>query len=305
MDNNNLEKKKFLKPNEIKFITILFVITLVILVIVKIIDINLNINNNQSNNSTTVPPKDEQKENVNNGIEDEYNTNDDSLKNDNTNNGETMSPSIEEIANKLMERFSLLKSTIACNGNDNGLLGYFYQNEKYTVDTISDQAKIFLAVNLMENEEDNIYNEKKEISIDMVEKYAKKIFGNDVKYSNENAPIETCGFPLSYNKERNVYVVGQYGCGGSLNPMYVSSIVDVKNNDNILEITEIEYYVVPDTSGEEIVENIYKKLNGQFIGKVSIQDDVFAKFASQLDSYKYTFVHEDNEYYLTSVELIK
>lgn len=181
--------------------------------------------------------------------------------------------------------------------------GYFYTKDSYSVDTMSNQAKLFLAIHSLYESSwmEAGISDKIQLSEEKVKSSYESIFGTNTSYQNESLTGSSCGFAeFTYDASRNVYEQSGAGCGGTALPVYVTKIISAKKSDSYLTFTEKVAYV----AASEGTFKVYKsKSDSTVLGNET--DDVITTYYDQLDSYQYTFRIENGNYYFESVKKVK
>lgn len=187
------------------------------------------------------------------------------------------------------------------------LFGYFYQKDKYTVDDVKDEVKIFLAIrSLYQPSWDNVgIDEFIEVSEDDVKKSFENLFGISVSFKNKDVGGSPCGYAgFKYDESKKIYTQIGNGCGGIGKPTYKTKIVSAKKYKDRIEFVEKVAYL---TIGEDVSKGykVYKSSDKQTeLGPIT--DNVIEDYLESLDSYKYTFKYDskNDKYYFYSVEKV-
>lgn len=219
---------------------------------------------------------------------------------------EALNTDSEEVQN-LYKYVSMFK-----NVNAGNYMGYFYEMSGATVDSISDEVKVYMGLSLTDlskyNKDDKLTIPKK-----TVKKNIEKIFGKDVSYKDVSLGSDNlCYLSLAtFNSKDNTYEVEDYNkCNGTYQPYYGTMIESASKYSNRIEIVEKVYYGEYENNDDGMILNVYKQAD------TSLKDDLVATLpATDLDekailndfkdvlySYKYTFYLEKGNYYLHSVE---
>lgn len=186
--------------------------------------------------------------------------------------------------------------------------GYFYQEDKYNNSSIDNNIKIYMAIRkVLSNQKDINYSKKIEIKEADVTDALKELFGSDVTYKHESLEGNTCSYTnFKYNKSKKMYIQEPDGCFESNTDTILSEIIDKKTTDKKIEIYEkIGYVEISyNTQNKKISYNIYKDIAKK--NKIATIDEYsISSVKDSLSTYKYTFIKENNNYYLNSVELVK
>lgn len=204
-----------------------------------------------------------------------------------------------------MDKTSVLKDDYMCVD----YFGYLYRNDKYSIDTISNQVKLFLAFqSILKSETD----EKVVVTQTDLENELKEIFGSQVVFEHESILANRCAFPhVTYDEEKGIYTLPHRGGGGGVGtPRITSKVESAKEYSDRLEIVEMIAYIEFEVSDDyRLIPQVYKTVKDEIvIGTLEVDEkieDVFTKYDSELNRYRYTYRKENNAYYLDSVELVK
>ena len=234
------------------------------------------------------------------------------------------------LVTNLMDIFHVFDTVYSDGGK---YWGYFYQKDKYTVDTIDNQVKLLLGylkqryLDFGKNDTnffDEFVNCKDcnevyyEISKETLKKQIENIFGKDTSYQDMSF---NGGYnnKVIYDENTGVYKINRKvtsSFGGFHVPIYYHKIVKAVKYEDRLEITEKMFFAkgypysiyksteIPEDGGD------YKGLEYVGLSKmdengIESLDDTMEAYEEQLNSYKYTFKYEKGNYYLNSVELVK
>jgi hypothetical protein len=216
-----------------------------------------------------------------------------------------------------MTIFNATNNTVIPHSNES--YGYFYKKDSYTVDEISNQVKLYLAIYSLKNDSwDNVdITEKIELNEADVELAFKKLFGSTATYQNESLTGDGCAYNgFKYDENQKKYSQNGLGCGGIYLSKYITKVISAKKYNYRLEITEKVAYV---SDGQDVCDfYVYKTMedaasNDNKLGNYVINDynnyeaDLISNYSDQLYSYKYTFKYdsENDNYYFYSVEKVK
>lgn len=215
----------------------------------------------------------------------------------------------DEIVEKLMEAPHYF---IGDDYLDTYYDGVLYDQD-YNVENIPDKIKILMGITasgikIVDNK-DIQANQKIVLKASKVREQVESIFGKNVKYTDQdvdNYGINKGIFKYDQKNDEYYYIVTT----GSIffTPKYKTLIVDAKKYDDRIEITEkvarLEYDVQP--SGDYKINILKKKNDTDLIDTIKEEDNFsFDNYKNKLNSYKYTFNKDGNNYYFYSVELEK
>ena len=194
--------------------------------------------------------------------------------------------------------------------------GYFYNENSYDINTISNKVKILIAIRSLGLDSINVNYSKETddgtfISIpeDVVKESYYKIFGNEIEFKNESLDGQECGYAaFKYNSTTKAYEQNMYGCGGTMIPFYETKTVEATKYNDRIEIIEKMAYIEFDTdeNSDELSQLIYTDSSAtNKIDTISSEDEIkIDNYLDKLDSYKYTFKKDGNNYYLYYIEKI-
>jgi lipoprotein len=184
------------------------------------------------------------------------------------------------------------------------LFGYFYTQDKITLDTISNQAKLFLSIrSLYGSTWDKGVGNVIEVPKADVENAFELLFGSKATYQDEDLKGSACNFAgFKYDSSKQVYTQDAQGCGGTAVPKYETKVISATKYSDKFEFTEKVAYVAYD-NGEE---KVYKSKDDKTALGNGVGDNITAYY-DKLDSYKWTFYYDNDKghYYFYSVEKVK
>ncbi len=202
---------------------------------------------------------------------------------------------------------------------------YFYENQKVTINDISDNQKLLLAFNqIPENEiindvkqsDDGSYKENiKIIDISSLDKAMKKVFGDSIKYSKNDFMPTQCDM-YKYDEKEKKYIAVEGGCGGLLENWIENKYYDyVINGDKIIiyekfafvDVARLIYGDGSDTNFEPsgIYKDIQKTRPIKELHATDSTDDIdITEYYDKLSMVKYTFKKDKGNYYFYSSEII-
>ena len=221
------------------------------------------------------------------------------VKGGNTSNGESedCSSDITVLDTSSQEVIDLFHKTVYAHGAYCGNYN-MYVGSKVTPNDL-DQGNIerMMLAHLLENKgetkEGDTYTKQE------VEEVSKKLFGKDFKYPHGN--IDTCPH-FTYDSSKEIYTEGVHACGGTCGPTNQHRVVKaIKTNQGI------ELYVRILFVGKYPDTNYYSDY--ALTRKTDYNADDTNKLFNNFDNaisqgtlYKVVFTHEDDYYYITSVE---
>lgn len=189
--------------------------------------------------------------------------------------------------------------------------GYLYKNDKTEVSSISDKAKIYMALsNISFVDNKDLIDEDDNVTIpkEMVNNKIKELFGSDITYQDQSLVDEgnECHIAyFSYDSTKEEYLLKSYGHNQAAYYNTIETkITDASLNDDIMMIDVQIYKKVPNSNGYLI----YKDMNSsEELATIDLDDDtdIFATYKDELAKYRYTFTKEDNNYILSKIEKIK
>lgn len=191
------------------------------------------------------------------------------------------------------------------------LFGYLYKEKAYSLDTVTNKAKIYIAlanINFVDNK--NLIDEKDNVVIPrkMVEDKIKELFGKNITYEDESLTEEKHDCRMAYfgyDPSKQVYYLNAFGHNTAAYYNIVkTNILTAKKVENKLEIEVAMYKRVANKEGYII----YKDMDSKEILttlKLQEQEEIFTKYKEELQKYKYTFVKEKENYIFSKIEKIK
>lgn len=179
-----------------------------------------------------------------------------------------------------------------------------YYGKKQKASKLPNAAKLSLAGSQYRRKNNESYQMTKE---EMKEELI-NIFGSEVEYKDEDFNAGVC-FAESMKMEDEKYIFTG-GCNGlnKTKTFYTKIIKAIEKKDSI-EITEKVAYVLPkeiDMQNNKSSLNIYSEKNGKFLGTVEMNEEFdIDKYLDNLNTYKFKFKKEGNNYYFDSVKEVK
>lgn len=185
--------------------------------------------------------------------------------------------------------------------------GYFYKKEEVTTDTIPNNIKIYMAIRKIITA--NKLKNNIEIKASDVEDALVSIFGTNVKYNHQSITGNNNSY-TTFKYDKGIYKEDKTKCDDICNnprtDSIISNIVKVDNTDNSTIVYEQVAFVStgydPDT--KKITYYIYKDIDKKEL--VSKEDSYsIDNCKDKLNTYKYTFKKDKDNYYFERVELVK
>lgn len=197
---------------------------------------------------------------------------------------------------------------------------YFYQNEEVTLNSISNNQKLFLAYSHLpetvfntierKSEDGQLVDEKTAFNASDLDKSMKEIFGNDIKYENDDFSTYNCGGYEYYNNIKK-YVSFGGGCGDSPEGMTLKTLFykdEKKKNEIIIyekfAFIDEEMNLSDNSMLTGYKYSLYKDANKQHLIKVSSEEINISDYVDNLSMVKYTFKKENNEYHFYSSKIV-
>lgn len=219
----------------------------------------------------------------------------------NEKNKEVTTPKVEtksldtdsEIVTKLMKDFSISENKTITAKDE--YLGYLYSKSIFNKSDISDEYKIYTALNdLTKNS-----TEVTEIENIKVKEKIKDIF-NDT-YKDQSLTKDSCNLP-KYNYTNDKYIKGELKCNSEIIGKLVTKINSANKETDTITITKAIYY-------EEIIDNktnIYANVDKKLLIKENVSDsDIFNEYKNKIEKYKYTFKKNSlGNYYFEKIEKV-
>lgn len=191
---------------------------------------------------------------------------------------------------------------------DGNFFGYLYKKNSYTVDQISNKAKIFMALsNISFVDDSTLIDEKDNVTIpkEMVEEKIKELFGEEATYEDEALVDDgnDCRMAyFGYNQETGNYFLNSFAHNqAAYSNTIETQIKQANKTKNTIEIDIAMYKSIPTSDGF----TIYKDMDSNTkITSFKHGEDVnvFDTYKDELQQYRYTFVLEENKYIFSKVE---
>lgn len=146
--------------------------------------------------------------------------------------------------------------------------------------------------------------EAKTVTYDNMSKAYKSFFGNNVELKKEDIS------QFDYNEEKDIFILLGCRCGGADTSIYIYDVKTAKQIGNNL-IVEVGYSVIIDNyyNGES---HYYSNVDSSVIytldevNQEEFEDNFIKKYLDVMDTYKFTFVKENDHYILdTAVKVLK
>lgn len=232
------------------------------------------------------------------------------IKNNEEHNEPNETPSTESNDLATTPDYYSIINYLKLNGLPDEYFGYLYQNEKISQTEIDNQVKIYMAIRKVLTEAKTTdYTKKIEIKESEVTSALKQLFGQNVTFKHESLTGNTCSYTkFEYDEDKKLYIQNPEDlddCNYS-NDTILSKITEEKTLADSIEIYEKVAYVVNSYNFEtkQAIYNIYTDMTKQ-TKIASANEYSIDNYLEQLNTYKYTFEKDNNNYYLKSVELVK
>lgn len=196
-------------------------------------------------------------------------------------------------------------------GNGN-LFGYLYMKDSYSVNDLSNSAKIMIGSYKLNKNNSNpvIENEYTVFTKEDMSEAIKSVLGNNITYVDGNFDVNSidkgCGMPSKYENSKYYFYDG---CGGTMLPYYNTKILKAVKTNKTIEIYENAIYILPkiDEGNDHI--DIYTPDKVNLIGTIAIDNYMGNEENNFLNKgyiYKYTFKldNDSNNYYFSKVEKV-
>ncbi len=217
-------------------------------------------------------------------VDKENNTDKEITKNEDNDNKEEVKKDLKWY----IDNYSYLLDNIKTNLTDS----YYLYKDNYSEDTIDIMVRLNMAYQLLSKDKINISNSVITINENDIKDAYKKIFGSLDKYSAKNFNEDCIQF--IYNENSKTYLAIDTECQNKVTEK-VEKIENIYEEDNNIVI--------------ETIVGVYDKENNSLTNiNGDIVSDNFSnnidEYKESLDSYKYTFIKEDENYYLEKIEKI-
>ena len=217
-------------------------------------------------------------------VDKENNTDKEITKNEDNDNKEEVKKDLKWY----IDNYSYLLDNIKTNLTDS----YYLYKDNYSEDTIDIMVRLNMAYQLLSKDKINISNSVITINENDIKDAYKKIFGSLDKYSSKNFNDDCIQF--IYNENSKAYLAIDTECQNKVTEK-VEKIENIYEEDNNIVI--------------ETIVGVYDKENNSLTNiNGDIVSDNFSnnidEYKESLDSYKYTFIKKDENYYLEKIEKI-
>lgn len=226
--------------------------------------------------------------------------------------GSKQNTEVEELNVDSEEVTSLINKVDVFNNQleSANFFGYFYKKDSYSLENISNKAKIYMAlsnINFVDNED--LSDDKDNVAIpkDLVKEKIQELFGEKATYEDEalvddGNDCRIAYFGYDYVKEN--YILNSYGHNQAAYTNRVET--KIKKATKIQDKIEIEimmYKAIPTKDGY----TVYKDMNSNeeiTSYKYAEEVNIFDEYKDDLQKYKYIFVLENDHYIFSKVEKI-
>lgn len=175
--------------------------------------------------------------------------------------------------------------------------GYFYKQNKTSIDTMDNKAKLYMAMQSLVSEDCEAYS----ISASDVLKNAKEIFGNDVTITHEDISFD--GTDFVYNTSSKTYEADVLKCGkGGPNDSIYRKIVKQELKDDMLYVYTLFAYIdFNDDNSYDIYSDMSKNNK---IGNM-LDMNKASTLENKMSTYKLGFKIVNNVPVFKDIELVK
>lgn len=181
---------------------------------------------------------------------------------------------------------------------------FYYGGRENLISKFSNSFIVYLGViNAVEDRLGLNCNDSFKVDSSNVDLEIKKIFG-DIKYTASSFTLKNKALKVTYNEKDKTYTVENKRCSGiEFGSDHIETkMVDVKMNDNYLEIYEISYYVSYDNNSDgSYVVNYHKGPNKDT--SILCRNEI--ENIDGFQQYKYTFEKKDDSYVFSKVESVE
>ncbi len=207
------------------------------------------------------------------------------------------------------ETVTKLIKNLTADTIDGNKAGYFYEKDKMLNTEVSNQMKLYLAIQMIQGDVDDMEKNLSKVTPKNISSAVKEIFGPDATYTDETLNDACRG--MKYNSKTKTYSAN-YGCGSMLTPHYDGLIIEAKKYDERLEIEQKVMLTTYDIIDDDTFKVNISNLN-EIIDSITLKSDedepetkdLLNKYKSKLNTYKYTFNKNGDNYYFYSVERVK
>ena len=176
--------------------------------------------------------------------------------------------------------------------------GYFYTDNYFDKENITDEIKIYLAIR--SSKEEDWANYKKDQYITVKESTVKnkinEIFGNTT-YLNKSIKGDSCVYSnFEYDDKSHIYIEEGPTSTNTLNSYYLTKTINYKIDNEIIIYEKVAYI-------KEIDNKYYLYKSKDDLNEIAILDNInYDNYLNILNTYKYTFVKDNNNYIFKSIE---
>ena len=186
--------------------------------------------------------------------------------------------------------------------------GYFYKDDKVIVKNMNNKIKLYMAIRkVITDKQIDITKEEIKVKASDVEKALKLLFGNNVEYKHESLTGNTCSYTnFKYSNSDKIYIQKSDKCIEPRTGSIINEIINITEEKDKLIVTEKMAYIETSYNfdSKQVLYNIYKDIN-KTEKVTTVNSYSITSCKNLLNSYKYTFKKDKNNYYLESVELVK
>lgn len=189
------------------------------------------------------------------------------------------------------------------------LYGYLYMRDSYTVNDLSNDAKIMIGSYTLTNGGKDIGDVENPTTFtkDQMAQAIKSVLGNDISYNDGTLSIGSRHCAIAPNEYKNDTYYFMFGCGG-LGPVFEKRILKAVKTDTTIEIYDNAIYVKPmiQINGVDHYE-IYTPDKATLIATLSDNESNDTEnYLNKGYVYKYTYTldSDTNEYYFTSIKKV-
>lgn len=227
-----------------------------------------------------------------------------------------------DLAKELQQKISIFDDYTA-----GSYYGYFYQEDYKDINNITNDAKVVIGITQQSGFSNDFANatynattpDNQNIKVIILSKEEisagiNAFFGPNTYYQDtdlKDADYDYCGFSrFKFDNTRNVYISDPFTCNAFPKPHIDSKITKIYKNGKVVEVTiKIAYIKYETNEKEEVTKLVYKHLNDQnpLEKHVLLTDNSYDinNILGKLDTYKFTFtLNSNNYYYFTKVEKI-
>ncbi len=176
----------------------------------------------------------------------------------------------------------------------------YYRNDVTNINDMDEVFKKMLAFVTLDKDLIKQEESKYIISANDLKNQYNEIFGNLDTYQDETFNYN-CPLTIEYNSESKQYEY-ESACGYSLSSGYVSKLTEAKEYNDRIEIYEVvAFYLLDDNTSEVSYFNTSDYSEYLTVLESENQFNI-DDYTDRLDTYKYTFMKNGNNYYFAKVE---